>query len=87
MSGGQHRVDEVKGRASGMNVNPKESRATETAPDFTRRCAEKNPKRRTNLLDEADFVRDVINTHLGEEESLARSFCRDSWSIPSLPWR
>ena len=62
MSGGQHRVDEGKGRASGVNENPKGSRATESAPNLMQRCAEKKPKRRTNQLDEADFVRDVYNS-------------------------
>ena len=56
------------GRAGRVNVKRKEAEIARAnrpnAAAQTDRCAQKNKKLRQNVLDGADFVRDVLDTYL-----------------------
>jgi len=68
MSGGQHRDDEVNGPSRSGERETERSRHRESnqpsAAAQTHRCAQEKQKLRRNVLDGADFVRDVINSYL-----------------------
>ena len=55
------------GRAGRVNVKRKDSRNRDSnqpsAAALTHGCAQENKKLRRNVLDGADFVRDVTNTY------------------------
>ncbi len=63
MSGGQHRDDEESGPSRSGEREGEGRRNRErnqlSAAAQTRRCAQENKKLRQNVLDGADFVRDV----------------------------
>jgi hypothetical protein len=66
MSGGQHRDDEGNGPSrSGEGDTERRSRESNqpSAAAQTRGCAQENKKLRKNVLDGADFVRDVTNIY------------------------
>jgi hypothetical protein len=80
MSGGQHRNDEVNGRAGRVNVKRKEveiaraiiNQAQLRRPRGVRR---RSKKTKTNVVDGADFVRDVRNIYPKAQGNRARSIC------------
>ena len=67
MSGGQHRDDEVSGpsrsgeREGEGRRNRERNRLSGVA--LTHGCAQEKQKLRRNVLDGADFVRDVLETY------------------------
>ncbi len=67
MSGGQHRDDEVNGpsRSGERETEGRRNRECNqpSAAAQTNGCAQKNKKLRRNVLDGADFVRDVLDTY------------------------
>jgi hypothetical protein len=73
MSGGEHRNDKANGPSHRVNVKRKEAEiARANRPNAAAqadRCAQKNKKLRQNVLDGADFVRDVIDTYPSVKDS------------------
>jgi hypothetical protein len=69
MSGGQHRDDEVNGpgrlgeRGTERSRNRESHQPSATAQ--THGCAQEKQKLRRNVLDGADFVRDVLDSYPG----------------------
>ena len=67
MSGGQHRDDEANGpsRSGEREAEGRRNRECNqlSAAALTSGCAQENKKLRQNVLDGADFVRDVLNTY------------------------
>jgi hypothetical protein len=66
MFGGQHRDDEANGPSRSGEVKPKEAgiaRAINHEKCATPRVCSGKQKLRRNVLDGADFVRDVIDSH------------------------
>ena len=66
MSGGQHRDDEANGPSRSGEVKRKEAgiaRAINHEKCATPRVCSGRQKLRRNVLDGADFVRDVIDSH------------------------
>ena len=67
MSGGQHRDDEVNGPSRSGERETEGSRNRESnqpsAAAQTHGCAQENKKLRRNVLDGADFVRDVLDIY------------------------
>ena len=67
MSGGQHRDDEVSGPSRSGERETEGCRNCEcnqpSAAALTHGCAQENKKLRRNILDGADFVRDVLDIH------------------------
>jgi len=68
MSGGQHRDDEVNGPSWSGEREGEGRRNCEcnqlSAAALTHGCAQENKKLRQNVLDGADFVRDVLDSYL-----------------------
>ena len=68
MSGGQHRDDEANGPSWSGEREAEGRRNREcnqlSAAALTSGCAQENKKLRQNVLDGADFVRDVRNSYL-----------------------
>ena len=62
------------GRAGRVNVKRKDSRNRDSnqpsAAALTHGCAQENKKLRRNVLDGADFVRDVLDTFLVQSQNL-----------------
>jgi hypothetical protein len=67
MSGGQHRGDEANGpsRSGEREAEGRRNRKSNqpSAAAQTRRCAQDKQKPRRNVLDETDFVRDVVDSY------------------------
>jgi hypothetical protein len=67
MSGGQHRDDEANGPSQSGERETERSKHHESnqpsAAAQTHRCAQEKLKLRRNVLDGADFVRDVGNSY------------------------
>jgi hypothetical protein len=68
MSGGQHRDNEVSGPSRSGELETERSRNREShrpsAAALTHECAQEKQKLRRNVLDGADFVRDVLDIYL-----------------------
>ena len=68
MSGGQHRDDEANGPSRSGEREAEGRRTRECnqliAAALISGCAQENKKLRQNVLDGADFVRDVIDIYL-----------------------
>jgi hypothetical protein len=68
MFGGQHRDDEANGPSWSGERETEGRRNSESnqpsAAVLTNGCAQKNRKQDKNVLDGADFVRDVLDTYL-----------------------
>jgi hypothetical protein len=75
MSGGQHRDDEVNGPRSGAHETERNRNRESNQPSVLRRhtgVLRKSKKLRRNVLDGADFVRDVLNSFRTGSDNLKR---------------
>jgi hypothetical protein len=91
MSGGQHRDDEVNGPSRSGQREAERSRDHDSQPSAaaqTNGCAREKQKPKQNVLDGADFVRDVLESYPARLNFDVPTPCqiRRAYSLPSLTW-